>query len=742
MKARSRLSPVLLGCFLLTAWLYAWTPASFSRRWVSRQPVGLYPELTESLLAGHLFLRQAPDPRLLALADPYDPAQNALWRVNDLSLYRGRYFLYHGIAPALILFAPIRILTGRHLEEPAAVLIFCLAGALCSLLLLVRIRQRHCPQSGRFIFGCCVAILLVSQGFYVVRTGANHVAIASAFGLLMASLLCLETASRKEPYSLSWLGLASLAYGLAVASRPNYVLGGAALVIPPLIRWKEGGIPWPQAGKMLAASALPFAAVIAGLLLYNHARFGNSLEFGVHYILGGQDQRAYPAMGLRNIPPNVGPYLLQPGTYRAEFPFLLNRTDHALGILLSAPFVWLAPLALLTLTCVPGTKGETPGRTTLWVYLLIFTANFGLLLCLPSAYGAAEPSSANDRYLLDFLPALLLLAALGAMTADQALRNRPPVRRGFAALVAGLTAVSVLSALSLDFGRWPPETYQPLARILNIPTYVWQKLRQTKYGPVSVELEFPAGHMGEREPILATGDGDSGDLVYVYYQSEGTVRFGLVGVGTPGPLGPPIRVKPGKSHRLDISAGSLYPSVGHPLMADFSEQQAAYVKRHVRLLLDGAVALDAPAYFHSASPREIYLGRAPFLQGYTSASFGGRILEHHRLALVAPDASVLPQPVFGTVLLKVRLPLGNRDASAEPLVVTGIEQAGDFIYIRYQGIVGSNLALTTGGGGGKVTDWLPVDFAVPHTIDITLGSLFPPAGHVLLSFFLGKRWRG
>ena len=42
---------------------------------------------------GHLYLSKPPSPELLALADPYDPAQNAAARMGDASSFKGHYYL-------------------------------------------------------------------------------------------------------------------------------------------------------------------------------------------------------------------------------------------------------------------------------------------------------------------------------------------------------------------------------------------------------------------------------------------------------------------------------------------------------------------------------------------------------------------------------------------------------------------------------------------------------------------------
>ena len=67
-----------------------------------------YNLLAKGYLSGHLSLSILPAPELLALPDPYDPIANARLRIWDATLFKGRYYLYFGPTPALLLFAPFR----------------------------------------------------------------------------------------------------------------------------------------------------------------------------------------------------------------------------------------------------------------------------------------------------------------------------------------------------------------------------------------------------------------------------------------------------------------------------------------------------------------------------------------------------------------------------------------------------------------------------------------------------------
>lgn len=72
-----------------------------------------YSYLAEAFLDGNLHLAWQPDPHLLALDNPYDPVErDELDKLNiltpvDFSLYDGKFYLYWGPVPSLLL-APIQ----------------------------------------------------------------------------------------------------------------------------------------------------------------------------------------------------------------------------------------------------------------------------------------------------------------------------------------------------------------------------------------------------------------------------------------------------------------------------------------------------------------------------------------------------------------------------------------------------------------------------------------------------------
>ena len=52
---------------------------------------GYYQTLADGFRKGQTALATKPNPKLLALKDPYDPAANEGLRIHDVSLYKGRF---------------------------------------------------------------------------------------------------------------------------------------------------------------------------------------------------------------------------------------------------------------------------------------------------------------------------------------------------------------------------------------------------------------------------------------------------------------------------------------------------------------------------------------------------------------------------------------------------------------------------------------------------------------------------
>ncbi|MDE3061395.1 MAG: hypothetical protein KGJ06_10330, partial [Pseudomonadota bacterium] len=134
---------IFTGSLAGAALMYAWCTHFYSTGqsdWISYQMLG------QAFLAGHTHLGTVPDPRLLALPNPYNPAgRDGIRLLWDASLYQGKYYLYFGPVPALLLWIPVKLATGFDLHDLQLNFIFCLAGTYFLLRILAGLMERQPP---------------------------------------------------------------------------------------------------------------------------------------------------------------------------------------------------------------------------------------------------------------------------------------------------------------------------------------------------------------------------------------------------------------------------------------------------------------------------------------------------------------------------------------------------------------------------------------------------------------------
>jgi len=218
----------------LIGWFYAWTamPEPGAPAFSKHQP-DYYNSLTRGLLGGHLWLDIPADPLLATLENPWDPAERAGHGLHDATYFKGHYYIYFGVTPVVILFAPVKILTGLEIDQTLASVVFACFGFAVAAGLLGAVRRRHFPQVPFAYLALGVAALGLTNTLPLLLRRANiwEVPITAAYACLMLGLYFLYKALHAKG-ALPWLALASAAFGLAVGARPTYLFACAALLVP------------------------------------------------------------------------------------------------------------------------------------------------------------------------------------------------------------------------------------------------------------------------------------------------------------------------------------------------------------------------------------------------------------------------------------------------------------------------------------------------------------------------------
>lgn len=615
----------------LTGVFYLWTATTAGHALSFALPAhDLYGRLTDGFLAGRTSFLEEPPAELARLADPYDPAQNAPFvKYHDVTYYRGRYYLYFGPTPAVLLLAPWKLLTGASLPQHLAVVVFVWGAAAIAILTLRRVRDRFFPaQPSWTLLVAAIAVTIGSLWPVLLRRPLHYeLAIASAAFCGLAGLFALLRAE-EERRAGAWLALGGTMLGLAVAARPSFVFATASVLACWVWhRAKNSGQPWRTAWRPLVRPALtlglPFAVVILGLLAYNYARFGSVTEFGTSYMLAGSNQQGVAQLGLRYVPINLYYHLFALPHLGAYFPFVLvtgfppfspasgyGGQENMYGVLVTLPFLWT--LAALW----PALKPRSPLRPwQAWArgVALLGLGNLALLLLLK---GAA------NRYQLDYLPLLVVLAVVAWWMLDE--RSQGWTRRLLRGAWVGAVGISVVFSVLVSLQHnellkfHNPELYAALARTANGATEPLTRATRES-GPLRVEVTLPLDRTGKLEPLVVTGVSFRADFLYIFYKDERRIQIGFEHTSYGGPLSPPFEIDYDVPHELVIEMGSLYPPREHPYWDTVPTEERERRKRTLRVRVDGRTILEGQVDFYDSSPGHIAVGRNP-----VSEAFGRR----------------------------------------------------------------------------------------------------------------------
>lgn len=696
----------LFGC----GWFF-WTAVQPTGVYFTRYPSGYYGLLTAGFRDGVPSVKLQPAPGLLALKDPYDPVANAPYRAHDMTLWKGKYYLYYGVAPLLVTFLPVSVLTGWYPTEECVVALGCSVGLVVGLALLSAMRRRFFPRAPGWALGLAVGVFALASPTAQLPLAVQfyQVPIASAFGFHLLLLGAVYFALVRRASGGGWLAVASVCFGLSIGARPNYLLSGGVLAWVWLVlvwRGRARGVFWPTIRLGVAAFG---PALVAGLslLLYNWLRFGVPTEFGMKFTLGGERFPNIKLTGLEYVWPHLGDYLWQAGNWGRYFPFFSPPVSVPMGALRYGAWLALIPAAL-----VLRGSGARRGRAAFAGCLVIAAgANLGLL----SAFFGLTP-----RYASDFVPVALLLAGVGALALGERMRTMRA-----AAWVGGVLAGStIFFAGAAWMKRFPDQArLLPLARLANTPTFWWEQWRGEMPGGLRLELELPRKREGLSEPLLHTGvAGDTRDWLQIDYLPGERARLGFFHAGLGLLRGREFVIPSDRRITLELESGALLPPAAHPMFAQWLQFEQVAAQRRLRVLVEGNDVLEAAMNFYESTPEDVVIGKMRWISGGLQPAFTGKIAKVEKLPARRP---ALPRVGPGTrtpMELKLWFP-ADRMAGRDPLVTTGSGEKSDVIYCEYAGPGRASFGIYHYGYDTVASPIVAFDPLVAHTLQVWMGSL-------------------
>jgi hypothetical protein len=433
-----------------------------------------YYQLADAFDHGQLSLQVQTDPGLLALSNPYEDSnqRDQLSFPWDTSFYRGKFYLYWGPAPALLL-ALVQVLYRGDIGDEYVLFTFLVGLFLFNLLIL---RALWSDLSKTLpIWTLVLGVLLIGFVNPIPWLLGQHriyeAAISAGQFFVVGGLYWVYRVLRRTVLSKWTLGLAGLFWTLAIGSRITLALPIAVAICLTVLYIARSPIRpsgLSQLVKACAAFGFPVAMGGIGYSWYNWSRFGSIFEFGLRYQLNHENlRRNFPGVFSRlYFSSNLYNYMLASShKIIAVFPFWVPRAGKSLlgngithqgiyavhritGILLSFPFVVFAVIPLVVAALIVSRNrlsrsSVNPGPLSL---------HFSLILAVCSLLGFIPALFffwVDMRYLFDFIPELALLAVLGFWQSFYYLSQAPVARKVLSALAIGLALFSVVFSMIL-----------------------------------------------------------------------------------------------------------------------------------------------------------------------------------------------------------------------------------------------------------------------------------------------------
>lgn len=320
-----------------------------------------YQELAEAMAEGNFYLAFEPSEGLLRAPNPYDTIYlqaNGIDYRADYAYFEGKYYVYFGVVPELLLYLPCYLLTGHHLPNYIAVFLFYSGFILAVFALFWEIIRKWFPKTPFFLY-MMISILTVCAGnylFVIARPDlydtpimAANMFTAAGLWLWIKGKYALSAKSKRICYFLG-----SFSMALVAGCRPQMLLF-SFLAIP--LFWEEVIRQRVLFGKKnkwdTVCLCLPYLITAVGIMYYNAARFGSPFDFGATYSLTSNDMtkrgfNLYQAfLGLWH-------YFFRPPVVEGDFPWLqgvqiasgtymgkLNAEYTYGGLLASNAFLWI-----------------------------------------------------------------------------------------------------------------------------------------------------------------------------------------------------------------------------------------------------------------------------------------------------------------------------------------------------------------------------------------------------------------
>jgi hypothetical protein len=339
---KNRKQNIIYACTVALLILYSgvcvYTSVSNTQKQLSSAQY--HKHLVDALIAGRTYLDYGNPEKLLTLEHPYDDQcriANGCTEVFDWAWYKGKYYCYFGIVPAMLLYVPYKLITGDYLTDYTGVFLFS-ALAVILLALLWRYCVKKYMQGIRYaLYLLALPTLFFASGITIMLRYPAVYSIVQCAGFMftVAGVLLLLKSTDHEKTNYLKLFFACLCLALVFGCRPNI---GLASLFVPVILWKR------RSWKLCAFVMLPYVLVAIPLCVYNYVRFESIFDFGATYNLTDLNLVVYVQQNVLGKVIRIlmcsAYYLFCPNQFSINFPFVTRMITASPGEHISHGFVF------------------------------------------------------------------------------------------------------------------------------------------------------------------------------------------------------------------------------------------------------------------------------------------------------------------------------------------------------------------------------------------------------------------
>jgi hypothetical protein len=252
---------ILVGIFLITFFSYEhiliWTGGANQSRY------SYLNLLADEFLKGNLYLENPP-------------------QTHDLTLYKGKWYVAMPPFPAVLMMPLAYLVGGENINTSDFSIIFSALNAVLIFLVLEQLAKRKWITLSRVSMLLVVALFVFGTPHLWVGIRGRAWFVSQ---IITVTVLALAVFAAFRSWSPWFVGLS---LGLAIAARPNGIMTWPFIfaITMQIMKEEYGSISWRQIVEWSIKTIIPMSAAVAGLLIYNYARFENPLDFGYTSING------------------------------------------------------------------------------------------------------------------------------------------------------------------------------------------------------------------------------------------------------------------------------------------------------------------------------------------------------------------------------------------------------------------------------------------------------------------------